>query len=830
MAGLLWSVGAAADLNQVILEAAQYQSGASAVPLRQIEQAVRESAGNRAQRAEVEAALIKLLAPTSTLEARRFACTQLAIIGPDAALPTLAEMLSDPETAGMACLALGSNPSAATDRLLLDALSAASGGARLQIVVTLGDRRVAAAVRPLERLVRDPDRATQAAAIGALGKIATDEALRVLAALRRDANSETARQAVLASLVAADRSQQNARAIYEDLLAASQPVYVRGAAFEGLLRTDADGGEKRCLDALRGNEPVFKPSAIVHVRKLKSPRASARFAAEMPKLTPAEQALMIESLAARNDADARAAITDRILAEDATVRQAAVVALASVGDAGSVPVLAKALGSAPNAASQQTIEMALASLKGGAQVDQAMLKLLANAAPTAKVGLINALARRSAKSALPALLDESASVDPAVAKAAFRALGKLAASADLPVLLNHLASLKAEAARAEAESACVKVLERTADPAQRSAAVAAALAKASGVEDRCSLLSLLPACGDVRALELVKTARASQEPAVREAALRALAEWPDASAIDPLLEVAQTTAQNTERVLALRGSVRLLGVAGNLPAADLAARFQKAMAVTKNAGEKKLVLGGLGNVHDPVALKLAEPYLTDAEVRAEAAQAVATLAPRLCGAYRAETRSALQQLTAQPVAADVKQKAADLLAIMGRFDDFLLGWQVAGPFAQEGKDGQALFDVAFPPEQPGAPNVKWQLLPAGLTQVRPWQLDLGKFFGGDHRVAYARAWIYSETGQAARLELGSDDGIKAWVNGQVVIAANRGGDVAPGAEKANVTLRQGWNSVLLKVTQWTAGWGFCARLAKPDGSPLPGLRVAVTPP
>jgi hypothetical protein len=78
--------------------------------------------------------------------------------------------------------------------------------------------------------------------------------------------------------------------------------------------------------------------------------------------------------------------------------------------------------------------------------------------------------------------------------------------------------------------------------------------------------------------------------------------------------------------------------------------------------------------------------------------------------------------------------------------------------------------------------------------------------------------------------LGSDDGVKAWFNDKVVVAANRGGDVKPGDQKADVQLKAGWNKLMLKVTQWTAGWGYCARVTKPDGSPMTGLRFAPTPP
>ncbi len=43
----------------------------------------------------------------------------------------------------------------------------------------------------------------------------------------------------------------------------------------------------------------------------------------------------------------------------------------------------------------------------------------------------------------------------------------------------------------------------------------------------------------------------------------------------------------------------------------------------------------------------------------------------------------------------------------------------------------------------------------------------------------------------------------------------------------NLTLKKGWNSLLVKV--WNAGgdWRACARLRKPDGSKLEGLRAQI---
>ena len=104
-------------------------------------------------------------------------------------------------------------------------------------------------------------------------------------------------------------------------------------------------------------------------------------------------------------------------------------------------------------------------------------------------------------------------------------------------------------------------------------------------------------------------------------------------------------------------------------------------------------------------------------------------------------------------------------------------------------------------------------------------MDLLKVFGGEQRVAYARTWIHSEQEQPARLEIGADDGVKVWLNGKVVHANNTFRALRPGSDKVNIKLNEGWNSLLLKITPLNQGWEFCARLVKPDGSRLDGVRA-----
>ncbi len=108
---------------------------------------------------------------------------------------------------------------------------------------------------------------------------------------------------------------------------------------------------------------------------------------------------------------------------------------------------------------------------------------------------------------------------------------------------------------------------------------------------------------------------------------------------------------------------------------------------------------------------------------------------------------------------------------------------------------------------------------------QPGQFALGDFPTPPSNVCgYVRTAVWSENEQSALLTLGSDAGVKVWLNGQVVHAANLSRGITCGEDKAAVTLKAGWNTLLLKITQGGGGCGFCCSVLAPDGSPLPTLK------
>jgi CubicO group peptidase (beta-lactamase class C family) len=90
-------------------------------------------------------------------------------------------------------------------------------------------------------------------------------------------------------------------------------------------------------------------------------------------------------------------------------------------------------------------------------------------------------------------------------------------------------------------------------------------------------------------------------------------------------------------------------------------------------------------------------------------------------------------------------------------------------------------------------------------------------------VGYAWAEVASPEAGARLLGLGSDDGVKVFLNGREVHANWIGRPVVADADLLPVTLVKGTNRLLLKVQNMTGDWGFTLRLL--GGEPLQDLLV-----
>ncbi|MBK7258517.1 MAG: family 78 glycoside hydrolase catalytic domain [Ignavibacteriae bacterium] len=82
-------------------------------------------------------------------------------------------------------------------------------------------------------------------------------------------------------------------------------------------------------------------------------------------------------------------------------------------------------------------------------------------------------------------------------------------------------------------------------------------------------------------------------------------------------------------------------------------------------------------------------------------------------------------------------------------------------------------------------------------------------------VAYLGTYIWSPDEMDLEIRAGSQDAVKVWFNGGLVIDHLVKREPAPDQESAPVRLRQGWNVVLAKVVQDEGQWHFLFRLEGP---------------
>ncbi len=160
-------------------------------------------------------------------------------------------------------------------------------------------------------------------------------------------------------------------------------------------------------------------------------------------------------------------------------------------------------------------------------------------------------------------------------------------------------------------------------------AVLGALGKSSG-NPKVSLLRVLGTLGGEKALVAVRTAAADSNADIREAALRALFDWPDSGALPDLAKLSREADKTSFKILALRGYIRLIGASDGLPNQKLTL-LKDAQSLATRKEEKTLILAALAEIPTVGALGMATPYLTDAALKEEACAAVLSIAGRIGG-------------------------------------------------------------------------------------------------------------------------------------------------------------------------------------------------------
>jgi beta-galactosidase len=191
----------------------------------------------------------------------------------------------------------------------------------------------------------------------------------------------------------------------------------------------------------------------------------------------------------------------------------------------------------------------------------------------------------------------------------------------------------------------------------------------------------------------------------------------------------------------------------------------------------------------------------------------------------------LEQLAAQVLTNAGAQLAPEPAARLTNLQagpgyDDLAAWRVLGPFKQPHDDGPSLI-AAHVDAEAGAIAGRTE---AGWRGAMKWRsatadehgfVDLSKALGADSSVVgYAVCKVACDAPRTARLRLGVDYWLAAWVNGQPVYELTTGhGPPQPNRHMVDIPLRAGENVITLKVGAGSRGFGFWANLSRSGWEP-----------
>lgn len=143
-------------------------------------------------------------------------------------------------------------------------------------------------------------------------------------------------------------------------------------------------------------------------------------------------------------------------------------------------------------------------------------------------------------------------------------------------------------------------------------------------------------------------------------------------------------------------------------------------------------------------------------------------------------------------------------------------WTLIGPFDEPVQGSCTLFYTDLLADYGSEATVSESGLPKGAKKVGKITAENNqvnfdaKFPGKNYAVAYATLEFESDGGERF-FRMGSDDGLRVWINGELLMDEHAHRSIDPDSNSFRVNLKKGKNRILVKVCQGTGEWGFTIR-------------------
>ncbi|MCL2303756.1 MAG: hypothetical protein FWC43_00265 [Planctomycetaceae bacterium] len=395
------------------------------------------------------------------------------------------------------------------------------------------------------------------------------------------------------------------------------------AAANALKSVSQNDPTKRIATALRNREPVSPNRSLEKTMPLAIPYVSNaeldKWMRGYAKLSNLDKASTIANLAVRKAKKYYPQIFDALQSDDEMLKRTAILALIQVGTKKQIPFLLK-----DGIAFDRGLGMKVLSNIVADGFDDALLGELKKESDWGQIALLTeVLSNRYYKKALPVIFTVAKKSDCPNRLDLLRSVGRMVDKSNVGDVIDVALLLTDRRQRDDAENIIAKICEKDIAP------VVAKMNDATTAE----LLSLLGRIGGQDAVAEVEKHLVSKNAGIRNAAVRAISNWPNAEVAEKMMEIAKNADESeANRIGAIRGYIRVMTLPGNQ--LGITVSDEKRLEILKEImgdsttrrDEKILILERLPAIRTVESAKFVLEYLDDSALQANAAQSVVELA------------------------------------------------------------------------------------------------------------------------------------------------------------------------------------------------------------
>ena len=341
-----------------------------------------------------------------------------------------------------------------------------------------------------------------------------------------------------------------------------------------------------------------------------------------------------------------------------------------------------------------------------------------------------------------------------------------------------------------------------------------------------TVLSLIAELHTAKGFDAVAAiAKDGSNEARQKIAVETLNKWPGAEQTAAVLDYMKTVNNPFDRARLLEGTIKANGGDKKMTAVEKVDNLLKLLPVCERDVERGLILDQIAAINDIAAFHKLEELADDKTIGDMAASALAKNA-KLYGqpefAIVTKSLAAFIEKTTGDAQKDLKEALSTVCAPYG----YITKWRYSNVYTAKDEKGEdacpAAHKAVFMPEKPNYDYDKWPKFVPAKDSKTPEVVTLHKCLGGVQRTAYIVAYIHADADKEAILEMGSDDMLKAWMNGEMIVDSPKYQALVRASYKIPVKLKKGKNTLLMKVSQGSHNWEACAALKNADGGLLEG--------